>query len=130
MSVNQTIKGLPTTEMFFCEACKNYHPIDDCEVVIIRMIKGKNCSMGKPVENFTRDLPVPEAQIIPVVKKVVDNIPLKVDDDGVGYHIPPKEMEKINAQRKSIIPPGLASMMVGPDDPNFETKGAKEVRRV
>jgi hypothetical protein len=32
--------------------------------------------------------------------------------------------------RKTIIPKGLLSMMVDPSDPNFEKKGAKEIRRV
>ena len=31
---------------------------------------------------------------------------------------------------KNIIPPGMASMMMAPDHPDFESKGSKETRRV
>ena len=43
---NKDLKGLPVQEMIRCDGCGEYHPLSECEVVVIKMIKGKNCSIG------------------------------------------------------------------------------------
>jgi hypothetical protein len=170
---NKDLKGMTTTEMVKCESCSQYHPLSECEVVVIKMIKGKNCSIKsetRPVERIepmyvekTTDVSSDEIKIVRApeppkdeeygctIDKTIWVVKGGASDAAKicptcgrqgtaasvliaqsGTHIPPAEMEqKIKERsRKTIIPKGLVSMMVDPSDPNFETKGAKEIRRV
>lgn len=148
MITKKDLQNMPVKELIKCEGCGGFHSMEESEIVIIRMIKGKDCSIS-PASHTRRNIVVVEndvntdvglrnsgtPNVVTAPEKVFVDEKAKLPDgtqmdaDGVGYRIPPAEMEKINKNRKSIIPPGLAGMMIGPDDPNFETKGAKEIRK-
>ena len=133
MITSKQMKGMPTRELVKCDGCNGYHSLDEVEVVIIRMVKGKNCDISsadtlKRNDNIESDNVRTEPPIvIPTVEVPKPNV--KLDSDGIGYHIPPKEMEDIVKKRKNIIPSGLSSMMIPPSDPNHESKGANEIRQ-
>ena len=144
MSVEKELKKLPTSELYKCEGCGSYHPLSECEVVIIRMIKGKDCELtpirtiikdsfnlidkpddrgfvNKEVSNGQGGIMVERTE--PVVKKLPSG---EISDpDGVGRHIPPAEMEEINKKKHSIVPSAFRGLLVDPGQPNFEEKGDK-----
>ena len=160
MKVNQALKQLDTVEMMKCDGCDGYHPVAECEVVIIRVIKGKSCEitplyttrLKNVVENTNKqdgrmhiDVIKPsfldnkvEVNINDVLKDAVGVIgDAKIlptgeiaDADGIGRHIPPQEMEQINLKKKSIIPPEFRGLTVSPASPNFESAGNKVIRHV
>jgi hypothetical protein len=127
MITNKDLKNMPTKEMIKCDGCDRYHPLEECEVVIIRMIKGKNCELKseQPRTTETVDAPVVDR----VVATVIPTVNTPVVPSSEGYHIPPREVEEMIKKRKNIIPSGIASMMLSPADPNFDAKGAKEIRK-
>lgn len=115
--VKKQFKGMDTKEMIKCEGCGEYHPLEECEIVIIKIIKGKNCVMPSQAKQVVyRDTPiVPSGQVVtPTPVTVVSN------DQPV---VPQKP-------RRNIIPPQVASMMLPPDHPQYDQFGAKETRRV
>lgn len=143
-------KGLETKQMMKCEGCGQYHPIEDCEVVIIKIIKGKQC--GMPRENRD-DSPIksdPRPEIVPDFSpketntvfmkpiRTVDVMDQVTPDNenpvfrGVKQIIDGEEIVRVLPEHKvkSIVPPGISGMMIDPSNPDFETKGAKERRRV
>ena len=46
MITSKQMKGMPTRELVKCDGCNGYHSLDEVEVVIIRMVKGKNCDIS------------------------------------------------------------------------------------
>lgn len=112
---------IPTVEMAKCEGCGEYHPVEECEIVVIRIVKGKKCSLPSnkiaPSRQFRSNIDDRDAQLverkepITVFKEELPVAPVTV--------IP----------KKNIIPPAIASMMLDPGDPRFEQFGAKETRR-
>lgn len=143
MNTLKELNKLDQKSLFKCEACGGYHTADESEVVIIRMVKGKNCELthanrtvvvAKTIDTSPASTLAPI--MIPAPNNPINNstATFKEDAPGEGYHIPPKEMEKINSapmdptKRKMIIPPGLARFMIPPGDPRFESQGAKEKR--
>lgn len=91
--------------MYKCDACGGYHPEAECEIVTIKIIKGKACELKSPMVTpmVTREVVTPMSPITPTTPP------------------PPK---------RNVIPPGIASMMIGPDHPDFEMRGAKERRTI
>ena len=119
-------------EFIHCEACGGYHDKDESEIVIIKIVKGKDCVINPNI------LRTPEATVVvPPKIEVVKDEPIKsdvkVDPDGIGYHIPPKEREEQIKKVKNIIPTGLGAgvfaRMIPPGSNEFETRSAKEVRQ-
>lgn len=106
--------NIPTVEMIKCEGCNGYHPLEDCEVVVIRVIKGKACPMPSAAEKT-------QAPFVPRVE------PMNAREDAPLP--PPQDVPKRPAPpRKNIIPPAMAAMMIPPTHPGFESHGAKEFR--
>lgn len=105
------MKGEQQISYVRCDACTELHPSTECEVVVIRLTKGKQCDINK-ARMFS---PAPPSRIIP---------PAFVDNAGT----PPPE-PKPQPPKKSIVPPGVASMMIPQGHPEFEAKGAKEFRQ-
>jgi hypothetical protein len=121
--VDKEIRGLQTKEMMKCEGCGEYHPVEDCEVVIIKMIKGKNCSMTAPIRREV----APFREIAPVSPAAAPVAPIVAQEKEFEFPAPsPNQPQK---PRRKIIPPGIASMMIGPEHPGFEQYGSKEHRR-
>lgn len=98
-----------------CEGCGELHPESECETIIVKIVKGKHCSL-KPVmgQQKTTIAPQPIARIEP------KDPPPPEQDEYTPAPVP----------RKNIIPPGMASMMLPPDSPLHDRFGAKETRRV
>lgn len=94
--------------------CGHYHTEDECEVVVVKIVKGKQCNLGNPIAAAT--VPVTTTDIPTILHR---EIPLDIPEDTAPR--PPK---------KNIIPPGITSMMYPPGDPRHESHGAKERRVV
>ncbi len=107
-------KGLETTEMVNCQGCGEYHPITDCEIVVIRVIKGKNCQLNqKSIFGNVKSAPI-----------------VSQGDDRDLKDLPILDKPVIPAGPvKKAIPPQFAGMMLAPDNPDFERFGAKEQRK-
>ncbi len=105
-----------------CEGCGELHPMKDCEVVIVKITKGKNCAL-KPIM----------ARAIPEERPVRVAPPedrLREDTVIPDRNIPaPQDQPKV-MPKKNIVPPHLLGMMIPPGAPGFESHGAKETRRV
>ncbi len=112
------IDNLPVRELVPCQGCGGYHSPEECEVIVIKIIKGKNCPLPSSgglrtepasIRDRVIEKPLPEQAAL---KEAAPVAPAKV------------------VPRKNIIPQGISSMMIPPTSPNFETNGAKEIRRV
>jgi hypothetical protein len=116
MTPEKTLKSLPSSEMVLCQSCGQYHKIEDCEVVVIKMIKGKHCEM-KPTAPAT----------IPMFG-MVETKPEEPKQEVVKQPPEPVVTREPGIKTRTIVPPGLAAMMIPPSHPQFEEKGAKERR--
>lgn len=108
------LNSMAVKEMIHCEGCGGYHSMEDSEIVVIKIIKGKECYMpsASPARGQS------------ATSHVTAVIPPPMD-------IPPPQPPAPPAPpRKKIIPPGLLSMMMDPTNPHFDQYGAKEFRRV
>lgn len=118
---------IPTVEMAKCEGCGEYHPVEECEIVVIRIVKGKNCSLPSNRVVEPRRLQVDaqrvasESHASRMQVASESQFESKVEEPAQPVTVAPK---------RTIIPPGFASMMLDPGHPNFESHGAKETRRV
>jgi hypothetical protein len=121
---------MKTVKMVKCEVCNEYHPVEDCEIAVIKVIKGKACKMpsfqkaSMPVEETTTTI-IPKA-----FKKDLTEEEKKKEvlNDIVGLANPDVKEYKPNTAKR--VPPNLQGVFIGHDDPNFEKLGAKETRRV
>ena len=125
-----------------CDACGGYHPIDDCEVVVIKMLKGKNCVFdSSPIKNTTKvvippnvydtgnkiaPIPQPTFQKQRVEKQTtsgwvrtkqheiteIDSPKLR-DNEG-NLVEPSPEIKRVSGIPKTPVPPGLRTMMQPP----------------
>lgn len=116
-----------TREMVRCEGCGELHYADECETIIIKVVKGKNCAIKSalpsrpaphPYTASDGDLRDPNIVNVPHERTVA--IPAVVAD---VQPVPQRP-------KKNIVPPHMLSMMIPQDHPNFEALGAKETRRV
>lgn len=110
--------------------CGQYHKLEDCETIIIKVVKGKNCEMKKKEE------------IIPsyTIPKRDTSVPLPnsfspVTSNTTSIFTPEEELYPIitpeeRAKERKIVPPAIARMMIDSSQPNFETHGDKEKRIV
>jgi hypothetical protein len=98
---------LDKKEYYKCESCGGFHPADEVEVAVIRIIKGKNCELKNPVVPFT-------PAVIP--RSETPQIPSE-------NPVPSKPIKK-------IIPPDILGLMLEPGHPQFESHGAKETRKI
>ena len=111
---------MPIKEMIKCEGCGQYHSLEECETVIIRIVKGKHCNLSaQPLQNSSHQ----------------NSSGGSAGTDGVVFHsIKPLDVAPevvtpvIVPKAKNVIPPGIMSMMMDPGHPNFESHGAKERR--
>ncbi len=127
----ELIKGMPSKQVYKCEGCNEYHDADDCEVVVIKVIKGKNCRIGavfqKPVGiPFGNDLLsiIPKKDIrenmMPVDKTPLDILKNEFPDGKPAYEVKKiessEEMQKA-AARMAVIPPHLRGVFAPADTP-------------
>lgn len=119
-----------STNYSLCEACGEYHPVSDCEIVIIKIIKGKNCALTKrnthPIQEMKLQAGSESPHAEPVPATVFDKQKKYFTDDEDKYPVVTPEERK----KKPAIPPGIMNMMIDPGNPNFETKGDKIKRTV
>jgi hypothetical protein len=67
-------KNLKMKTVLLCEACGSYHPEEECEIILVKIIKGKNCTLNMTKEQtFAR--PTTPAVEIPKVT-MNENIPI------------------------------------------------------
>jgi hypothetical protein len=103
---------LETKQVLRCEACGGFHSEEESEIVVIRIVKGKNCELKNifsenrttaPISNFSNRQQDREEKFIPKGESIVPSI-----------FAPKEETEEISvlpAKRKIVPPPGMVSMM-------------------
>ena len=94
-----------------CEACGEFHPEKDTEVVYIRVTIGKNCKLdqSKILNNTSRPAAVEvRPSIVPEV--------MKVAAPGVFHDLTPDEARQKALERRSIVPPGLRAVLTPPPE--------------
>lgn len=135
MSKNLT-KGLPTKEMMKCEGCGEYHPVEDCEVVVIKVVKGKDCKlpstnhpMSRGQESIEDSYTIEDAKEIGVLKEEVKPVPKPKPGQEARYVVEDQPV-KVQGKRPAPLPPGFAGVFIPNGHPDFDSKGAKETRRV
>ena len=135
----ELIKGMPSKQVYKCEGCGEYHDAEDCEVVVIKVIKGKNCKIGAV---FQKPVTVPydngvlplfpnnniRENMMPVEKKDVTPLDLLAKEfpDGRPAYETKKienagELEKAHA-RMAVIPPHLRGVFMPADSPGAATE--------
>ncbi len=129
--MTELIKGMKSKQVYKCEGCGEYHDADECEVVIIKVIKGKNCKLGEilkkpvhiPYDNGI--LPIfPKHDIrenmMPVEKTPLDILKAEFPEGRPAYESKKietaSEMEKA-AARAAVIPPHLRGVFTPADTP-------------
>ncbi len=122
---------LETIEMMKCDSCGQYHPIAECEIVTIKIIKGKSCVMN------SNNAGIASKNLTSSAKPTTLANPNKVIIEGEDMGVPLYEVKNTEsaqgaqgAQRKSIVPPAFAGVFIPQDSPDFEARGAKEIRRI
>jgi hypothetical protein len=127
---------MQTREMCLCDSCGDYHPVEDCEVVVVKMIVGKNCDIKKrdihspihvpkgttifvPEENIAekKEEPEEEKMAVTVKKPLKDLTPTEKALEDI-YNPNHSDIPiKLDPARTSIIPPHLRGLMKppGPD---------------
>lgn len=132
---NKDLKGLKATEMMKCDGCGQYHPIKDCEVVIVRFIKGKRCELHnhelmdtQPVKNEnketsnTHDTPETRDRKIKMTAEEINM------SDNLVDLVKPEDKKKV--MPRSIVPAEFMGMNIPPDSQVFEAKGNRITRKV
>lgn len=105
------LKGMDTKQMMKCEGCGEYHPIEECEVVVIKIIKGKACAM-----------PSTKAPVTPVVRYIephTDVLAQQKEDREPNAQREPTAQEReliaaIIKKKKAMPPAGLAGVFGAP----------------
>jgi hypothetical protein len=99
-------------EMVKCAGCGGLHYADECETVVIKLIKGKACQISSFNQNSLE-----ERKEVIFNGEVKDKTPVQAG-----------EIKQV-VIKKNIIPPGIMSLMIDPGSPHFESHGAKETRK-
>lgn len=139
--------NIPVVEMTRC-ICGQYHPVSDCEVVVIRIVKGKNCDLNAKAVTTTGNNGVPT--ITPASSGPTGSIfpaalmPSEAHDTVKTVEVPrppvspevakmtPEELRKAESLHKLKQDPFAKLFfgnMIPNDHPDFERLGAKEIRR-
>ena len=86
------LKNLKMKSVLLCEACGGYHPEEECEIILVKIIKGKNCTLNMTKEQtFAR----PTAQVVEPTKVTInENIPANFSSIPTG-------------QVREIVPNGI-----------------------
>jgi hypothetical protein len=103
------LKNLKTKTVLLCEACGGYHPEDECEIVLVKIIKGKDCALNMTKEQtFAR--PTKSVTEAPRVVTGREDIPDPAMPAGPVREIVPPGIKKQDPRliRPSVVgPPGM-----------------------
>ena len=89
-----------------CEACGEFHPEDETEIVYIRVVIGKECKLDqKKILNQTPSSETPGKQTVQEQK--TPELPVDLS---------PEELQKKRIRERSIVPPGLRAAMIPPPE--------------
>ena len=131
-----------------CEVCGDFHNEEDCEIIVIKIVKGKNCPLVREKIYSQTIQMIPEktfGQVVPIVKestteekteKQIDDAAAlreKLKDPNVVKILTPEEKTELLKKRRSGIPPAFLNRMPGapgnvfipPDNPDSERSGAR-----
>lgn len=124
--------------MCLCDSCGDYHPVEDCEVVVVKMIIGKGCDIKQKRQTKavfgTRMSGVIDTEDTSKVREVVEDRPVEEKPEKIKMAItvnkPLKDLTptekalediynpnhsdlpiKLDPKRTSIIPPHLRGLM-------------------
>ena len=124
--MKRELNKLQQKTQYKCEACGKFHDEDETEVVIIKVVKGKNCELN----DFFSKLPI--HMLSPGIPASHSMYPGQLIT-GPSTGAPPIEyapLPVITAKpRRNIVPPGVNSAMIPPGHPLHEQHGAKEFRQ-
>ena len=88
-------KNLKMKTVLLCEACGGYHPEEECEIIVVKIVKGKNCHL-----NMTKD----QTFVRPTAT-------LTIPDNSGSVAVEKKEeipvQERPSGQVREIVPPGI-----------------------
>lgn len=132
MKPDKSMKGIRVKNMLKCDACGEYHPVEDCEVVVIKLVKGKDCKLT-PIKPFSGEtnIKMPDYDFRDQHRADLSSPKEKVEPAPVdGIHLTEAEVKENLAKRSSLVPPAFSGVMIPPGHPSFERNGAKETRRV
>jgi len=125
--------NIEKVECFRCEACGNFHPKDECEIITIKIVKGKNCKFEKIniFENKKINIEDKKEEIMkPLISEKKEELKYNPADPNV-VKLVSKEEKEAYLKRTSSIPPAFirqfGNVWIEPKDANFETKGAKNI---
>lgn len=116
MLTDKQLKQLPTKEMIRCEVTGELVPIEDCEVIVIKIIKSKSSSLS----GFN---PFGSRMTYPQDVKKDERSTVKIEKDPTALTI--EELTPAPRPR-SVIPAGVLAAMREPGTPGE----AVENRRV
>ena len=116
-----------------CESCHGFHSEEDCEYVIIKVIKGKKCPL--PNQNiFEKEEMNSVTSVNPVIPEIfVKKEEIKstekiksnhLDNPNVVKLLTPEELKGYRTENK-VIPREFSNMAIPPTASNFEEKGLK-----
>ena len=136
--------NIEKTTGYMCH-CGHFHTEDDCEIILIKVIKGKNCTVSNL--NFFNDKKQEVANEIKQEEQVIQPVQVqpavKAPEFPPGFDpkkpneaklLTPAEKEAYLKEASRGIPKEFmnmtSSIMIPPDDPRFESKGAKQYIRI
>jgi hypothetical protein len=113
--------------------CGHYHSEDECETIVIKLIKGKNCSIDEVSKKFeeVKERKLEDAKNISKNDgDVSGGFKTKIIYENVPEGLIKKEVKIPIKDKRNIIPPGIENLMIPIGHPDFESKGAKEIRKI
>jgi hypothetical protein len=122
----EKLNRLEKKSVLLCEACGGYHPEDDCEIILVKIIKGKKCDLNMTKENTQFNTLKQRTTPQSVIPTNMQTTHAKKQDEIID-EIPVTTQKPVI---KSVIPPGVAGVLIPPGHPQFDRLGAKESRRV
>lgn len=105
MISDKTIKSLPKKEMIRCEVSGKLVPADECEVIVIKIIKHKDVSLNG-YSPFSPTKTVSEENSNPLIPPA-----LKKEET-----LTPDKINKIMAKRTSTIPSDMVDLFRKPGE--------------
>lgn len=109
MLTEKVIKSMPKVEMVRCEVTGKLFPVNECEVVVIKIIKSKDSD----INNYTLFKEEPVFKNSPVKYKEERTEPAAPAVPGAGT----PEYEKSVHTAHSIIPPQFRDLFSDPSKP-------------
>jgi hypothetical protein len=123
---------MKTIKYVKCEVTGEFLPENEAELVTIKILKKKGVKFKiVSIDEPTHIVPnIGEKTVIEKVEDLKVENKTKLPDDIVGTINPDVTKVVKRAVKPLPPPPGMMGVFIGQDHPEFDSKGAKETRRV